>query len=771
MHSLNKKARWLLLAAGVLGLNLSALAQSPYTIRTQPTAVTTQVSPYAYPGQALQNGVVVSPYALKANAGAVQQKPTAKVEAKPVGTTTPAQAAIKVEAKPAVSASNVLQPAKDVSKPAPTTETSIVSSIPAINVKPLAKAPVAPQPTVTTPPAIPAAPTVVVKPAPLPATKPIVDTPQSPTTTRLVPVAAVQAVPKQIPATPFVVPASIVPGPIAVEAVATTVALAAPVMDNPLVATPRISIDRLMQFRNRTTAGGAITAEDTARLAQMQVSLAWLADPITYPCPLKCVVSATMIDVRGTVPSSAARDHALGLAELHGKRSVVNSLKVLAGNYYQAPSGKPDQLQRDAADFLAKLNVHELKVRAVANGQMVVHGTVASYEDKLAVSQRLQSLKGVTCVDNQITVQSLPYEGRNYQLVSADGRYIVQDASAPASRAIAARPTQSPAGDTGRLVPVAMPAAGAAAASIVPTSASQTTKPADQTALTGRFAPPPQVTIIESNNVATSEPRGFGARLKGLLHPETKPVVISSTVTIPDTAAKSKGTVTWIKSAQNEAAPSIILPTKVEADASCPCKKSDNPVTLSNGQKIYPVNADPAARLAPAAAKQPSRFEIPVHVAGAKDKDGNGRVTTSTRYDYDAVKGTMGGKKSNVMLTSTSGTTPPEGVGKSPQAVVLKPAQQPVVTSGVIVMSSDDEVGNIIPTVASHGLESMLKQRLQRACGSDGKDLQVTIPSTGNVVVHVTAKDAAAAKRLTEAIMKVTEMEAYKVSLKVHTLP
>ena len=92
----------------------------------------------------------------------------------------------------------------------------------------------------------------------------------------------------------------------------------------------RIPIERLMHFRPRTTTGARqITADDHARLMQTQVMLAWLADPATFPCPLRATASASVLEARGTVPDHAAHSHALGLAERYrGRLTVIDSVGV-----------------------------------------------------------------------------------------------------------------------------------------------------------------------------------------------------------------------------------------------------------------------------------------------------------------------------------------------------------------------------------------------------------------------------------------------------------
>src|SRR5207302_262388 len=53
------------------------------------------------------------------------------------------------------------------------------------------------------------------------------------------------------------------------------------------------------------------TSEDLRRKAEIDVELAWLADPVTFPYYLEAQADATTLTVRGYVPDPAVRDHAL----------------------------------------------------------------------------------------------------------------------------------------------------------------------------------------------------------------------------------------------------------------------------------------------------------------------------------------------------------------------------------------------------------------------------------------------------------------------------
>src|SRR5207245_970218 len=87
-----------------------------------------------------------------------------------------------------------------------------------------------------------------------------------------------------------------------------------------------------------------------ACLVEMQIEIAWLADPMTFPYPMAaCLVGGTL-EVAGLVPSEAVRQRALYLARECSGMSVADRLHVQAG--MPEPGGRePDGvLARKAAE-------------------------------------------------------------------------------------------------------------------------------------------------------------------------------------------------------------------------------------------------------------------------------------------------------------------------------------------------------------------------------------------------------------------------------------
>src|SRR5262249_32101015 len=142
-----------------------------------------------------------------------------------------------------------------------------------------------------------------------------------------------------------------------------------------------------------------------ARLDEMKVELAWLADATTFPYQLDAHANGAALEVRGYVANEAVRAHALEVARRHTALPVADALKVYPGLVSRAAGVSAQTLEEGAARMLADKmggRARTLEVKAQANGQVAVTGSVLSVEEKLAVSRHLRRLRGCTAVANRL---------------------------------------------------------------------------------------------------------------------------------------------------------------------------------------------------------------------------------------------------------------------------------------------------------------------------------------------------------------------------------
>ena len=130
-------------------------------------------------------------------------------------------------------------------------------------------------------------------------------------------------------------------------------------------------------------------AEELRRRAEIDIELAWLADPITFPYFLEARLEGSTLSVRGYVPDKTVRAQALKLARLHTAYTVADMLKEHPSLLVRPTKETPSHLQTVAVATLKEAlpkQYQRLQVQCAADGTVTLLGSVQSVEDKLAAS-------------------------------------------------------------------------------------------------------------------------------------------------------------------------------------------------------------------------------------------------------------------------------------------------------------------------------------------------------------------------------------------------
>jgi hypothetical protein len=197
---------------------------------------------------------------------------------------------------------------------------------------------------------------------------------------------------------------------------------------------------------------------DQRRLTEIQVEIAWLADPLTFPYFLEARTTGSNLEVRGYVPNKAVRDHALNLARVYSALPVVDAVKEHTSLQVRTGQMSPQQLHSAVSLALREAlprQAPSLQVRCDPDGKVVVTGQVQSAEEKLTVSHSLRRLYGCTSVQNltrQPTETATPPAVANQPVPAAPKLPTVGLTAAKAptepARPDALRPPLPPAGPT-----------------------------------------------------------------------------------------------------------------------------------------------------------------------------------------------------------------------------------------------------------------------------------------------------------------------------------
>jgi hypothetical protein len=146
---------------------------------------------------------------------------------------------------------------------------------------------------------------------------------------------------------------------------------------------------------------------DSRRIAEVNVEIAWLADPVTFPYYLEARATDARLEMRGYVPNKAVREHALRLAQVYSSLPVTDALKEHSSLLVRPSTMSPQQLQKSAQTSLRVAlpkQYQQLKIDCALDGKVFVAGPVNTYDEKIAVSHALRRLHGCTSVQNLTTL-------------------------------------------------------------------------------------------------------------------------------------------------------------------------------------------------------------------------------------------------------------------------------------------------------------------------------------------------------------------------------
>jgi len=181
-------------------------------------------------------------------------------------------------------------------------------------------------------------------------------------------------------------------------------------------------------------AGQSPLSPAQMRWLEIQVELAWLADDITCPCPLKVTVQNGQILVEGTAPSEPARARALQLARQYGVIPLRDGIRIQPNPEEPAATAARAPLQEAAITLLNRRmgpRAASLEIGALDPVHLYIGGSVTSFQEKLSISRLLKQVPGCQAVRNDLQVTVEPKDGRNYQRVTRDGKLAVAASTSP----------------------------------------------------------------------------------------------------------------------------------------------------------------------------------------------------------------------------------------------------------------------------------------------------------------------------------------------------
>jgi hypothetical protein len=160
-------------------------------------------------------------------------------------------------------------------------------------------------------------------------------------------------------------------------------------------------------FGPKAADKGKSALPDPRRAMEVNVEVAWLADPVTFPYYLEARADAARLEVRGYVPNKEVREHAVRIAQVYSSLPVTDALKEHASLLVKPTQMLPQQLQNSVQASLRVAlpkQYQQLRIDCGDDGKVFVSGPVNNVEERIAVSHALRRLHGCTSVQNLTTL-------------------------------------------------------------------------------------------------------------------------------------------------------------------------------------------------------------------------------------------------------------------------------------------------------------------------------------------------------------------------------
>jgi hypothetical protein len=518
-----------------------------------------------------------------------------------------------------------------------------------------------------------------------------------------------------------------------------------------------------------------------------QVELAWLADPATFSCHLGATVVGNTLEIKGYVPNDAVRARAVKLAEQQTSLAVVDHLQLQTNLAVRSGGVPVEELQQAVTEALALdfgSRAASIQTAVRPGGQVTLDGTIPTWQEKLAISRRLQRVHGCMAVINRLGVKS----------AGSSTPPLTPDTKTPP-------PTALPEPD----IKVPRSLTPPESVSVVPAKLEVPTPP-----------PPPPPAPPEPVSEKAAEPNRDAEftfkwraiegvqRLPGDSASANKLPVITSGATMPQiTTARPIQTVAAGQKADEALS---AQPPNNQPGQSTPLTPTPRAVptwkvvTITKPQTIYPLAAAPgyvegkvpeghfedylpkAPKPAPVAADlTPAAVAKPKPVATAKKSEPAVVPPPVAVHPPEPLPDTMIKKPEPAALTKPSTPVAREvpkwqAVTRSPAPVAPVPLPvasdtEKLSTSATPLIPKEDLPHAPLKEAAEVTLLDHLKQQVEDVCGKRAGNVEIEIISQGRMTIRLDCPDNREVEALAKQILQLRELGPFEVTLDVNTAP
>jgi hypothetical protein len=517
-----------------------------------------------------------------------------------------------------------------------------------------------------------------------------------------------------------------------------------------------------------------LPAAEGKRLMEIQMELAWLADPVTFPYYLEAHIQGDTLLVQGYVPSRAVHEQALKHARQQCSLKITDALKEHSGVAVKPTRTSASQLQQGATTALRQSvgqGAARLQVKCGSDSKITVSGWVGSFEEKLTVSQTLRRLHGCTAVINttHVEVNGAP------RTAGAAGAFASQEKQADTSAAEA-----KPASEKGT----------SAAAPKVPTLPASMNK-------TANAPTPPERTAVSAKPAverAPVLPFGFFQAFRGNAPAKKTPPAASSKIQVETASTKPAS----VPVRSNDGAVTAEKPGDKTATSSGTSKDevvvNDTPTSETPGtvkvlkEWLVPAGSTTAEELKLLNGTKPATDEPPSKSAVPSSQSKAPEPTESWAWWNERRPAEPPSVKEDAPVLNVPVVQPPEqptGPKDDPPTIQpVKATVEPTASKETVASPTKEPKGQVATfrrgePYMTHGTAILeepgprlvtpphLLPLVRAACGSVARDVRVQVVSAGHVLVQVRPRSEADSHVLARRILALPALAAYEVEVHI----
>jgi hypothetical protein len=471
------------------------------------------------------------------------------------------------------------------------------------------------------------------------------------------------------------------------------------------------------------------------------------------------------MEVRGYIPNNIVRERALKTARASCSLEITDELRSHPTLALRSGGVAPRQLEeavRQALQDAFPEAARDIMVKARANGEVTLTGSIPSWEDKLAVSHCLRKVRGCSAVVNQLKIPTIIQEGQKLTRVTSDGQQMIPAGFAedlPAGSYSPMMGSHGMATVNGMRPPVHrgpggtmvdshwVPTRGQKSGSVSPYSPYPSVAVGKMTPVNWRKLAKPATPAQDSSGESEAQTEETVSQPAGRYNG-------GASVREMETTTGQERASTWESGVAEE-------PGSPPARARVKPASHQEAVETENDIDLSPAKM-PRQRPAAKAVEKECTTGCPSKAKGSSYEQS---FETDNNLVLPPVSSTKVGCKGSAC---GAGATAAEPESRKSESVI---SEKPYESTGVMVFDDAEPTDEAAGPSTTASVPERMKACIEKACAGGAWDVEVVVRSAHSLKVTLKVKDTTTGARLSQKILHLPELGPYQVSLEVKIVP